>query len=306
MTKEKLYKPENELKKFAVTYEIDYVHRVVVGVTAINAESAQQMAETAFNEATIWDSKDMPLLFDDYEELGGETLLFSTEEVSEFPKPDSSVIAIKQKESAFHACRMLLDGETNSARNFAKKALPISAGQDPYQELNHHLDQSYLIELIGQEPDLKQFFMDSQDTKWADIKELVETQATMAFKLGRPISENEFDYGSWQRKWFMDKYLAQQSYVQVSDEDSMKNRLWKLRDALEQVRAALPDICFAKQEEIDPDLIMHINSVLNSNDNFEEFKRVLMEAKSALPMAWSNHGGVARELLQLIDLAIRM
>jgi len=56
----------------------------------------------------------------------------------------------------------------------------------------------------------------------------------------------------------------------------------------------------------DPDLIMHINSVLNSEDNLEEFKRVLIEAKNALPTAWANHGGVAGELLQLIDLAIRM
>ena len=31
-------------KKFAVTYEIDYIHRVMVGVTAPDAEAAKQLA----------------------------------------------------------------------------------------------------------------------------------------------------------------------------------------------------------------------------------------------------------------------
>ena len=96
-------------KKFAVTYEIDYTHRVVVGVTAPNAEIAKQLASDAFDQGSIWDStQEMPLLFDDFEEVDGETLCFSAEEVLEFPEPDASVNAIKEKEFAFCACRLCL------------------------------------------------------------------------------------------------------------------------------------------------------------------------------------------------------
>ena len=126
-------------KKFAATYEIDYTHRVVVGVSAPDAETAKQLANDAFDEGTIWnDTEDMPLLFDDYEEVNDETLLFSAEEISEFPEPDSSVKAIKQKEFAFYACMALLAGCCDSARDFARKALPhvaaeLSSQQDDAQ-----------------------------------------------------------------------------------------------------------------------------------------------------------------------------
>ena len=89
--------------KFAVTYEIDYTHRVVVGVTAPDAEAAIKLASDAFDEGKIWDdTEEMPLLFDDFEEVEGETLVYSAEQVSEFPEPDASVKAIKQKEFAFN------------------------------------------------------------------------------------------------------------------------------------------------------------------------------------------------------------
>lgn len=113
------------MKKFAVSYTIDYVHRVVVGVTAHDAESALKIAGNAFDEGGIWDdTPEMPLLFDDYEEKDGESLCFCQETVSEFPKPDSSVTEIKQKAFAFYACQALLAGEVESARDFAVKALP--------------------------------------------------------------------------------------------------------------------------------------------------------------------------------------
>jgi hypothetical protein len=56
---------------FVVSYEIDDVHRVSVGIEAESPEAAQQIAEQAFNEATIWDdTAAMPLLADDYQESG--------------------------------------------------------------------------------------------------------------------------------------------------------------------------------------------------------------------------------------------
>jgi len=50
-------------KKFIVSYEIDYIHRVSVGIEALNEIEAQQRAEQAFNDATIWDDTEaMPPL----------------------------------------------------------------------------------------------------------------------------------------------------------------------------------------------------------------------------------------------------
>jgi hypothetical protein len=124
---------EIEEKKFAVTYTIDYQHRVVVGVKAKDTVSAEEIALNAFSQCTIWDNTpDMPLLFDDYEDIEAETLSFSSEEVAEFPQPDSSVTDIKKKEFAFLACQALLAGEFDSAQAYANKALPdfVATGQE--------------------------------------------------------------------------------------------------------------------------------------------------------------------------------
>ncbi|WP_157385843.1 hypothetical protein [Methylosarcina fibrata] len=77
------------------------------------------------------------------------------------------------------------------------------------------------------------------------------------------------------------------------------------REALEQVRAALPDSSFAKQEGIDPDLIHRINAALGSTDfNYAQLKQLLVESRTALPTAWQNHGGCSDDLLNLIDCVI--
>lgn len=77
------------------------------------------------------------------------------------------------------------------------------------------------------------------------------------------------------------------------------------REALEQARAALPDSSFAKQEEIDPDLIHRINATLGSTDiNDAQLKQLLVESRTALPTTWQNHGGCSDKLLNLIDSVI--
>jgi hypothetical protein len=129
----------SDLKKFAVSYTIDYTHRVIVGVTASDAPAAEKIASDAFDEGSIWNNtENMPLLFDDYEEVPDETLCFFSEEVSDFPKPDSSVKELKKREFAFYACQALLAGDTNSARDFAKKALPHVVEANP-KEILHFL-----------------------------------------------------------------------------------------------------------------------------------------------------------------------
>jgi hypothetical protein len=86
----------------------------------------------------------------------------------------------------------------------------------------------------------------------------------------------------------------------------LTDRFFRLKQALEQARAALPDASFAGQEGIDPDLIIRINCVLHNSDDYEVLKRALIDAREALPIAWINHGGVSQELLDLIDSAILM
>jgi hypothetical protein len=126
----------SDLKKFAVTYTIDYQHRVVVGVTASDQNAAVQIANNAFDDGVIWDDKpDLPLLFDDYEEVEGETLEFSAEEVQSFPGPDSSIKQLKANQFAFYCAQALLSGEMDSALEFAKKALPQFATSQPEETI---------------------------------------------------------------------------------------------------------------------------------------------------------------------------
>ena len=122
----------SEMKNFAVTYTIDYQHRVVVGVSALNTESAIEIATKAFDDGVIWDdTPEMPLLFDDYEEVEGETLQFSAEAIQAFPEPDSSVTQIKAHQFAFYCAQALLAGETTTALEFANKALPQVVPSQP-------------------------------------------------------------------------------------------------------------------------------------------------------------------------------
>jgi len=103
---------------FVVSYEIDYVHRVSVGITADSPEAAQQIAEQAFNDATIWDdTAAMPLLSDEYHEAEGESLVWECVAVEQLPEPDYSVRQLKKEQAAMRVCRGLVEayqqGEAN-------------------------------------------------------------------------------------------------------------------------------------------------------------------------------------------------
>ena len=103
---------------FVVSYEIDYVHRVSVGITADSPEAAQQLAEQAFNDATIWDdTAAMPLLSDEYHESEGESLVWESVAVAQLPEPDHSVRQLKKEQAAMQVCRSLIEayqqGEAN-------------------------------------------------------------------------------------------------------------------------------------------------------------------------------------------------
>jgi len=103
---------------FVVSYEIDYLHRVSVGITADSPDAAQQIAEQAFNDATIWDdTAAMPLLSDEYLESGDESLVWECVAVARLPEPDHSVRQLKKEQAAMRVCRGLVEayqqGEIN-------------------------------------------------------------------------------------------------------------------------------------------------------------------------------------------------
>ncbi len=119
---------ENGTTRFVIEYELDYKHRVQVGVVASSADEAAELAECAFNSGTLWDdTAEMPLLFDDYEEAeGNNVLLFQVvTTVKEWPAPDASVISIHRGEEAMLAARYLVEA-VNGARSEGK---PLDLGQ---------------------------------------------------------------------------------------------------------------------------------------------------------------------------------
>lgn len=95
---------------FIVSYEIDYVHRVSVGIIAASQKQALELAEQAFNQGVIWDdTQSMPLLSDDFHESGDETLVWECEAVDNFPAPDHAVLQLKKQAAALQVCRGLVE-----------------------------------------------------------------------------------------------------------------------------------------------------------------------------------------------------
>jgi len=99
------------MTRYIVQYRLDYVHRVQVGIEADSPEAAIEQAETAFNDATLWDdTARLPLLFDDYEEIDGQPLIFEVvAEVETWPEPESSVLHQRRSAAAERACRLLVE-----------------------------------------------------------------------------------------------------------------------------------------------------------------------------------------------------
>ena len=87
---------------FVVSYEIDYVHSVSVDITTESPRAAQQIAEQAFNDATILDdTAAMPLLSDDFHELEDESLVWKCVAVQKWPEPDHSVRQLKKEHAGW-------------------------------------------------------------------------------------------------------------------------------------------------------------------------------------------------------------
>jgi hypothetical protein len=101
---------EKTMKNYVIEYTLAYEHRVQVGICAKDPESAIAQAQERFDAGTIWDdTPTVPLLFDDYEETGDQSLQFSVvAEVLEWPSVDCSVNYIRRRDAAFNAARLLI------------------------------------------------------------------------------------------------------------------------------------------------------------------------------------------------------
>jgi hypothetical protein len=99
------------MNRYIVQYGLDYEHRVLVGIEAASPEEAVQKAQQAFDEGSIWDDTgQMPLLFDDYEEKDGQSLVFEVIAAADaWPAPDASVLQMRREAAAMRACRLLVD-----------------------------------------------------------------------------------------------------------------------------------------------------------------------------------------------------
>ncbi|MFI3187382.1 MAG: hypothetical protein QX198_15515 [Methylococcaceae bacterium] len=116
-------------KKFVVSYVLDYVHAVSVGIEAKDQAEALHIAEQAFNDALIWDNTEtMPLLSDDYLESGDEAMVWACDQVERFPEPDHSVRQLNREQAAFRVCRGLVE---------AYQRDEASGGSINGQELDH-------------------------------------------------------------------------------------------------------------------------------------------------------------------------
>jgi len=100
--------------KYVIQYTLPYEHRVMVGIEAASRDEAIARANELFDQGDIWDdTPEVPLLFDDFEKQGddGVPLEFTVEdEVSDdWPEPNASVKAIRRRDAAFQAARLLVE-----------------------------------------------------------------------------------------------------------------------------------------------------------------------------------------------------
>lgn len=117
-----------------VEYCIDYTHKVQVGVPSESDQEALDTAQAAFDAGTLWDdTPEMPLLYDDYDEVEGDTLVFRVvDTVEAWPTPAVCVLNARRDAAAKEACRLLMQAEALRAGN---------QGMDG--EYQRTLDQAY-------------------------------------------------------------------------------------------------------------------------------------------------------------------
>jgi hypothetical protein len=99
------------MNRYIVQYGLDHEHRVQVGIEAPTPEEAIRKARQAFDSGSLWDDTgQMPLLFDDYEERDGQSLVFEVvAQVDAWPAVDASVLELRREAAALRACGLLVE-----------------------------------------------------------------------------------------------------------------------------------------------------------------------------------------------------
>jgi len=130
--------------KHVIQYTLPYEHIVQVGIEADSPEQAIERAQALFDAGDIWnDTPDVPLLMDDYEEVGdsGEALGFTCEasldDDEAWPEVHVSVKTIRADQAAMRAARLLvqalMDGNGNIEYRLLEQAheaaLQVAGGQ---------------------------------------------------------------------------------------------------------------------------------------------------------------------------------
>ncbi len=117
-----------------VEYRIDYTHKFQVGVPSESDQEALDTAQAAFDAGSIWDdTPEMPVLYDDYDEVEDETLTFRVvDQVDAWPEPAVCVLVARRDAAAKEACRLLMLAEA------MRTAARVEDGE--YQRT---LDQAY-------------------------------------------------------------------------------------------------------------------------------------------------------------------
>ena len=98
--------------KYLVEYILPYEHICRVGVEADSEEEACAKAEARFANGTLWDdAPDMPVLYDDYEEVDGGALEFRATkcEGGRYPEPHVSAKILQRRTLASRAAELLIE-----------------------------------------------------------------------------------------------------------------------------------------------------------------------------------------------------
>ena len=137
--------PEAALMKYLVEYILPYEHICRVGVEAGSEEEACAKAEARFANGTLWDdAPDMPVLYDDYEEVDGCALEFRATECADgrYPDPDISAQLLRRRTWASRAAELLIEAYRRAEEGHsidwsdldeAYRAALLSTGHAPTQ-----------------------------------------------------------------------------------------------------------------------------------------------------------------------------
>lgn len=98
--------------KYLVEYVLPYEHICRVGVEAESEDAACAKAQERFENGTLWDdAPDMPVLYDDFEEVDGSALEFRATECEggQYPEADVSAQSMRRRNLASRAAELLIE-----------------------------------------------------------------------------------------------------------------------------------------------------------------------------------------------------